>query len=206
MKGSLIALAAFIGGCAAGWAFPGLIPAHSLSNILLYALMLQVGISIGCNGNLRQLIAQLHPRSFLLPLGTIAGTLLFSALASFLLSRWDAAECMAVGSGLGYYSLSSILITQLKTPSIGWQLAAELGTVALLANIFREMFVLLGSPFLRKHFGPLAPVSAAGATSADVALPAIVACSGRDMVPVAILHGILADLSVPFFVPFFCSL
>lgn len=206
MKGSLIALAAFIGGCAAGWAFPGLIPAHSLSNILLHALMLQVGISIGCNGNLRQLIAQLHPRSLLLPLGTIAGTLLFSALASFLLSQWDAAECMAVGSGLGYYSLSSILITQLKTPSIGWQLAAELGTVALLANIFREMFVLLGSPFLRKCFGPLAPVSAAGATSADIALPAIVACSGRGMVPVAILHGILADLSVPFFVPFFCSL
>ena len=60
MKGSFIALAAFIGGCAAGRAFPGLIPAHSLSNILLHALMLQVGISIGCNGNLRQLIAQLQ--------------------------------------------------------------------------------------------------------------------------------------------------
>ena len=34
---------------------------------------------------------------------------------------------MAVGSGFAYYSLSSILITQFKEPSIGLQLATELG-------------------------------------------------------------------------------
>ena len=129
MKGSLIVLAAFACGCIAGWAFPGFIPAQGLSNLLLYALMLQVGISIGCNGNIKQIIAQLHPRYLFLPLGTAAGTLLFSAMASLLLSQWSVAECMAVGSGFGYYSLSSLLITQLKTPSVGWQLAAELGTI-----------------------------------------------------------------------------
>ncbi len=206
MKGSLIVLAAFACGCIAGWAFPGFIPAQGLSNLLLYALMLQVGISIGCNGNIKQIIAQLHPRYLSLPLGTAAGTLLFSAMASLLLSQWSVAECMAVGSGFGYYSLSSLLITQLKTPSVGWQLAAELGTIALLANIFREMFALLGSPLIRKYFGPLAPISAAGATSMDVTLPVIARYSGKEMVPIAILHGILMDFSVPFFVSFFCSL
>lgn len=74
----------------------------------------------------------------LIPLGTITGTLLFSALASILLSQWSVFDCMAVGSGFAYYSLSSILITQFKEPTIGIQLATELGTIALLTNIFRE--------------------------------------------------------------------
>ena len=30
-------------------------------------------------------------------------------------------------------------------------------------------------------------------------------CSGKEMIPAAIFHGLLIDLSVPFFVPFFCK-
>ena len=74
-------------------------------------------------------------------------------------------ECVRLhggGYGFAYYSLSSILITQFKEPSIGLQLATELGTIALLANIFREMMALLGAPPIRKYFGKLAPISAAG--------------------------------------------
>ena len=39
--------------------------------------------------------------------------------------QWSVFDCMAVGSGFAYYSLSSILITQFKEPSIGLQLATE---------------------------------------------------------------------------------
>ena len=39
------------------------------------------------------------------------------------------------GSGFGYYSLSSIFITEYK--------GAELGTIALLSNISREIITLL---------------------------------------------------------------
>ena len=113
---------------------------------------------------------------------------------------------LAVGSGFAYYSLSSILITQFKEPSIGLQLATELGTIALLANIFREMMALLGTPLLCKYFGKLAPISAAGVNSMDVVLPLITRYSGKDMMPVAIFHGILIDMSVPFFVSLFCRL
>ena len=134
------------------------------------------------------------------------GTLLFSALASLLLSRWSVFDCMAVGSGFAYYSLSSILITQFKAPDIGMQLATELGTIALLANIFREMMALLGAPLIRRYFGKLAPISAAGVNSMDVVLPVITQYSGKDMIPIAILHGLLIDMSVPFFVSLFCSL
>ena len=181
MKGSLTVLACFAAGCLCGlWGQFG--PAvHDVSMYVLYLLMFQVGIGIG-------------------------GTLLFSALASLLLSQWSVADCLAVGSGFAYYSLSSILITQFKEPTLGLQLATELGTIALLTNIFREMMALVGTPLLSKYCGRLAPVSAAGVGSMDVLLPVITRYSGRDIIPLALLHGMLVDFSVPFFVSFFCQL
>ena len=50
----------------------------------------------------------------------------------------------------------------------------------------------------------LAPISAAGVNSMDVVLPIITKYTGREMIPIAILHGVLMDMSVPFFVSFFC--
>ena len=206
MKGSLIVVAFFCAGCMIGAANNFQYDMHSVSMYVLYALMLQVGISIGSNKNLKAIISHLHPTMLLIPLGTITGTLLFSALASILLSQWSVFDCMAVGSGFAYYSLSSILITQFKEPTIGIQLATELGTIALLTNIFREMMALLGTPLIKKYFGKLAPISAAGVNSMDVLLPSISRYSGKEMIPIAILHGILIDISVPVFVSFFCNL
>lgn len=208
MKGSLLVLVFFLIGCLLGIA--DMLPLDKLQGNLtlyiLYALMLQVGISIGCSKNLKSIVSQLRPKFLLIPLATILGTLLFSALASLPLSQWSVFDCMAVGSGFAYYSLSSILITQFKEASLGLQLATELGTIALLSNIFREMMALLGTPLLCKYFGKLAPISAAGVNSMDVVLPMITRYSGSDMLPVAILHGLLIDMSVPFFVSFFCQL
>ena len=183
MKGSLIVIVFFCVGCIMGVFNKFQFDTHTVSMYILYALMLQVGISIGSNKNLKAIISHLHPKMLLIPLGTITGTLLFSALASILLSQWSVFDCMAVGSGFAYYSLSSILITQFKEPTIGIQLATELGTIALLTNIFREMMALL-----------------------DVLLPSISRYSGKEMIPIAILHGILIDISVPVFVSFFCNL
>lgn len=206
MKSSLIVFAFFCIGCLVGIFNDFQFDMHNLSMYILYALMLQVGISIGSNKNLKFLIKSLRPNMLLVPIATIVGTLLFSAFASLLLSQWSVFDCMAVGSGFAYYSLSSILITQFKEASVGLQLATELGTIALLANIFREMMALLGAPLIRKYFGKLAPISAAGVNSMDVLLPSITLYSGKDMIPVAIFHGILIDMSVPFFVSLFCSL
>ena len=206
MKNSIIVFLFFCAGCLLGFSGEIKLDAHYISLYILYALMLQVGISIGSNKNLKQIVRQIRLKMLVIPLATIIGTLLFSALASLLLSRWSVFECMAVGSGFAYYSLSSILITQFKEPSIGLQLATELGTIALLSNIIREMMALLGSPLIEKYFGKLAPISAAGVHSMDVVLPAITRYSGKEMIPVAILHGILIDFSVPLFVSFFCSL
>jgi uncharacterized membrane protein YbjE (DUF340 family) len=99
---------------------------------------------------------------------------------------------------MGYYSLSSILITQYK--------GIELGTIALLANIFREVLALLLAPFLVKYFGKLAPIAAGGATTMDTTFPGIVRYSGKEFSIVSIYHGFITDLSVPFLVTLSCSL
>ena len=89
---------------------------------------------------------------------------------------------------------------------MGHERVTALGKIALLSNIFSEMMALLGTPLLCKYFGKLAPISAAGVNSMDVVLPMITRYSGKDMMPVAIFHGILIDMSVPFFVSLFCKL
>ena len=105
---------------------------------------------------------------------------------------------MAVGSGFGYYSLSSVFITQYK--------GAELGTVALMTNIFREIITLLFAPLLVRFFSPLAPICAGGATTMDTTLGVITRFSGREYVFIAVFHGAVVDFTVPFFVTFFCGL
>ena len=97
------------------------------------------------------------------------------------------------------------MITQLKEPALGVQLATELGTIALMANIMREIITLLGAPLCVKYFGRLAPICAGGATTMDTTLPIITRYCGKDLVFISIFHGIIVDFTVPFFVSFFCS-
>ena len=143
--------------------------------------------------------------SLLLPCFTIIGTLVFSAAASLLLTSWNIYDCMAVGSGFAYYSLSSLLIVQLKEASAGIEIASQLGAIALLANIIREMLALFGAPLYASFFGKFAPVSVAGINSMDVCLPVISRYSGKSIVPVAIIHGIILEISVPLLISLFCK-
>lgn len=208
MKGSLIVVGFFALGCLLGWSghLPQVVIENDITIYVLYVLMLQVGLSIGSDKKLKEILGSIRPKLLLVPMATIVGTLSFSALAGLLLSKWSVFDCMAVGSGFAYYSLSSILITELKAPSLGIQLAAELGTIALMANIIREVMALLGAPLFVKYFGRLSPICAGGATTMDTTLPIITRYSGKDLVFVSIFHGILVDFTVPFFVSFFCSL
>lgn len=200
MKGSLIIVGFFVLGtiCGVCHLLPFDIAETNISYYALCALMFSVGLSVGNDPQTLKNFRSLNPRLVFLPIMTILGTLAGSAAVSLILTHRSIADCLAVGSGFGYYSLSSIFITEYK--------GAELGTIALLANIFREMMALLGAPLIRKYFGKLAPISAAGVNSMDVLLPSITQYSGKDVIPIAIFHGILIDMSVPVFVSFFCNL
>lgn len=200
MKGSLIIIVFFILGIVCGFfhLLPSPISDSSVSMGALCALIFCVGVSIGSDSRVFQTLCHTDPRLFLLPLCTLVGTLTGCLGVSLLLPEISLTDSLAIGSGFGYYSLSSIFITEYR--------GAALGTVALLSNIVRELITLLGAPLLAHWFGPLAPISVGGATSMDTTLPIITLYSGKDFVTLSIAHGFLMDFSVPFLVSFFCEL
>lgn len=200
MKGSLIIVGFFVLGIIVGLCH--FVPQDFLDSDVSYyalcALMFCVGISIGCDTSVLKSFRKVNPRLMFLPVMTIVGTLAGCAAASLVLGHRQFTDCLAIGSGFGYYSLSSIFITEYRGP--------ELGTIALLANICREILTLLCAPLLARYFGKLAPISVGGATSMDTTLPIITRVSGEQFIIVSIFHGFCVDFSVPFLVTFFCSL
>lgn len=208
MKGSLLVVLAFGTGILLGrlHAIPTDWASSEASTWMLCCLIAQAGLSLGGNPDLKAILLRVRPSAVALPFLTVAGTLLFSALASLLLSDRSATDCLAVGSGMGYYSLSSVLIAELRTPACGAQLAAELGTLALLANILRELAAFFCAPWIARRWGGYALVSVAGAGSMDSVLPVIGRHCGEAMLPVAIFHGVVLEGLIPVLVTFFCGI
>lgn len=152
MKGSLIVVGFFALGLLAGRSgcMPTWLMEGDISMVALCALLLFVGIGIGLNPDMKNELKSLSPRLALLPLVTILGSWMGAAVAylflgggicTFLQHR-ELTDCLAINSGFAYYSLSSIFVTEYR--------GAELGTIALLANIIREMATLLLTPLLAR--------------------------------------------------------
>lgn len=197
MKGSLIVVGFFVIGLLGGiekmvpsWLLDG-----DVSFVALCGLLLFVGLGIGLNPEMKKEVRSLSPRMALLPVVTIIGSWLGALLIWTVLHR-TLSDCMAINSGFAYYSLSSIFITEYR--------GAELGTIALLANIIREMLTLLGAPLMARWFGPLAPISAGGATTMDTTLPILSQTVGQRYIALSIYHDFVVDFTVTFLVSWWC--
>ena len=197
--GSLVILGFFVAGICLG--LSGILPdtgiVHKLSTFSLCILMLMVGMSVGGNPELVSSLRSMDPKLLLLPVATILGTYSGCAVVDIFLD-YRLSDALAISSGFGYYSLSSVLISESR--------GAMLGTIALITNIIREVFTLLAAGLLVRIAGPLAPITAGGATTADTTLPIISSVCGQQFVLIAVFHGFIVDFSVPFLVSFFCSL
>lgn len=197
MKGSLIVVGFFVIGLLGG--IEKMVPSWLLNGevsfVALCGLLLFVGLGIGLNPEMKEEVRSLSPRMALLPVVTIIGSWLGALLIWTVLHR-TLSDCMAINSGFAYYSLSSIFITEYR--------GAELGTIALLANIIREMLTLLGAPLMARWFGPLAPISAGGATTMDTTLPILSQTVGQRYIALSIYHGFVVDFTVPFLVSWWC--
>jgi uncharacterized membrane protein YbjE (DUF340 family) len=200
VKDSLVILGFFLVGVITGKA--GLIPQWINPDItgeyVLYGLMFLVGIGIGADKKALRALASFNLKIFMVPVSTIVGTFAGVSLAALFIKQFDLWQVMAVGAGFGYYSLSSVIITELHS--------AELGVVALLSNVSREIITLLFAPLMVKFFGKIAPVSCGGATSMDTTLPIISTVSGKEFAIISLFHGIVLTIIVPFLVTFFLSL
>ena len=200
MKESLIITVCFVAGVLLGRFFevPELFTEGEVALYVLYVLMFLVGVSIGRDREILKALRQQNLKIVLVPLATISGTFLGTALISGVMQGRSLTDCLAVGAGFGYYSLSSVFITQYK--------GAELGTIALVSNVLRELTALLAAPWLVRYFGRLAPIAVGGATSMDTTLPVITRYSGKEFVVVAMVHGMTVDFCVPFLVTFLCTI
>lgn len=200
MKGSLVIVGFFVLGVVCGLTGIFRIDSGSfdLSYVALVGLILCVGMSIGNDLSIFGRLRSLSKLLLLLPAFTIVGTLIAVAILGIFMPGRSIPELLAVGSGFAYYSLSSVFITEYKGP--------ELGTVALMANILRELLTLLAAPVIYRLFGPLAPISSGGATTMDTTLPAVISTTGNEFVVLSIYHGITVDFSVPLLVTFFCRI
>lgn len=176
---------------------PRFILDHDPTLLALWLLMGLVGLSLGADRKLGDIIRTLRPDVLLMPLATTAGTFIGASIASFFLI-WTITDCLAIGAGFAYYSLSSVFITQYKGP--------DLGAAALLCNVFRELFTLLLAPLVVRLFGPVAAISCGGASTMDTTLPVIGRSAGSNWIFPAIIHAVILDLSVPFWVTLFCAI
>lgn len=191
MKSSLFILCCFITGILLAYYryVPDIFLTHDYSNYILPVMMFFVGIGIG--GDIKSLyvpIKKYKLKIILIPLATIFGSIIITALISPLFDI-TTKETIAIGSGFGYYSLSAIFLNKLA--------GYEIGMMALISNMTREITALLFIPILARYCGKLAPISAAGATSIDTTLPIIAKSCGEQFIVISIFHGILVDISVP---------
>ena len=206
MRDSLIIVGCFLVGVVVALAgfMPEWLPMHQLTTWGLYLLLFCVGLGMGMDATFFRTVKEIPLTSLLLPLYTVVGSLL-GGLAAWLLVQViypappvSLLDSAALSSGFGYYSLSSVLLDEARGPFIA--------TIALTANLLRELLTLLLAPLIRKGFGPVAVISAGGATSMDTTLPAVVANSGNAYAAVSVYHGFVLTVAVPFIVTFFISL
>ncbi len=196
IKSSCIVLCFFISGICLGClhVLPAEISNGFYALWTLYILLFLAGMSVGFDLHAFKIIRELKGTILIIPVATVAGTVLGSMLASALLPNLAMLDAVAVGLGLGYYSLSSTVISQEVSPA--------LGSVALLSNIMREVSCLVFTPVMLRYFGLLGPLFAGGATSNDSSLPIIAKFCGERYAILAIFTGVVLTLAVPFLVPF----
>lgn len=190
-----------VGGLLFGYLFLDTGVKNTLDLILMSALDVMIfiaGIEIGSNRGILKRICNVHSALLALavPLavacGSICGALLLGHIAG--LSAYDS---LLVGGGLGWYSFSSVVISAMYS--------TEIGTVAFLANMMREISGFFLIPLLvRVHkFLALAP---SGAATMDSGLPVVIKYTNLHVGMYSFINGLVLTLIVPVLISWLLSL
>lgn len=190
-----------VGGLLFGYLFLDTGVKDTLDLILMSALDVMIfiaGIEIGSNRGILKRICNLHSAllalaiPFAVACGSICGALLLGHVAG--LSVYDS---LLVGGGLGWYSFSSVVISAMYS--------TEIGTVAFLANMMREISGFFLIPLLvRVHkFLVLAP---SGAATMDSGLPVVIKYTNLHVGMYSFINGLVLTLIVPVLISWLLSL
>ncbi len=161
------------------------------TDMVLYILMFSVGISIGMQKGIFSKIREYHLKIFIIPIGIIIGSLLGGVICSLIL-KMPIGYGTAITSGLGWYSLAGVTLSNLVT--------AEIGSIAFMSNLMREMFSFVLIPFLAVHFNYYTCIAPAGATSEDTTLPLMLKYTDEETVGLSVFNGVICSMMVPFLI------
>ena len=160
---------------------------------VLWLLVFVVGIDLGRNKETWYTIKKMGIKVLLAPLLVVLGTLC-GALAASTFLEIGISETLAISAGFGWYSMSAILLKNLAN--------SEIGTIACLANLFREILAIIFIPLIVKIFGRFPAMAPGGATSMDTTLPFVSRYAGKEIA----LIGFISGLTLTFISPFLISL
>ena len=157
----------------------------------LYLLLFFIGIDIGKNDSILNDLKKLNKKVLFLPFITIISSLAGGAVASILLSL-SVGESVAISAGMGWYSFSAIELSKVSV---------ELGGIAFLSNIFRELLAIFLIPVIAKKIGSFESVSVAGATAMDSVLPIINRSNPAEISIISFYSGLVISIIVPILIP-----
>ncbi|TWH81481.1 lysine exporter LysO family protein [Sedimentibacter saalensis] len=167
-----------------------------LLDVGLCMLLFSVGVDIGSNKDIFKNLKNVGFKLLIVPAATVLGSL-FGGILCSILFKMNLFGSLAVASGFTWYTLSAIIITPVS---------AELGTIAFLTNVFRELIAFISIPFIAKHIGYLETIAVGGAISMDTGLPIITRNTSQEVVIISFISGIIISLMVPILVPIFVGL
>ncbi|WP_313165453.1 lysine exporter LysO family protein [Sedimentibacter sp.] len=178
--------------------FPQKIYAHTglMMDIGLCLLLFFVGIDLGSNKEIFSNLKKVGFKVLMIPAATIAGSL-FGGIICSIIFKMDLFGSLAVASGMSWYTLSAIIITPVS---------AELGTVAFLTNVFREILAFVFIPTIARRIGYLETIAAGAAISMDTGLPIITKNTSQELAVISFISGVIISLSVTVLVPIFVGL
>jgi len=162
----------------------------------LCILLFFVGIDIGRNKNLIRELKEHGWRMLALPLSVALGSIVGSILVGLLL-RIPLNFSGAIGAGFGWYTLSAVILTKLD---------AQMGALAFLTNVFREVMAMILIPLIAEKMGKVVAIAPGGATSMDTTLPIITRSAGPEYAVMAFVSGAVLSALVPFLVPLMVSI
>ncbi|MEA5084585.1 MAG: lysine exporter LysO family protein [Lachnospiraceae bacterium] len=165
-----------------------------LSGWILYLLIFYVGIDMGLNRDIFGKIKNMGIKILLVPFGALIGSFLGGIITSFLVSE-TVKESLSVTMGMGWYSFSGILISDAGNP--------ELGALAFLTNVFREIFAFIFIPFIARNIGFYSAVATGGATAMDTTLGVISRNTNGKIAVVSFISGMVITMCVPIIMPLF---
>lgn len=190
-----------VGGLLFGYLFLDTGVKDTLDLILMSALDVMIfiaGIEIGSNRGILKRICNLHSAllALAIPLavacGSICGALLLGHVSG--LSVYDS---LLVGGGLGWYSFSSVVISAMYS--------TEIGTVAFLANMMREISGFFLIPLLVRVHKFLA-LASSGAATMDSGLPVVIKYTNLHVGMYSFINGLVLTLIVPVLISWLLSL